>query len=274
MSRDAIAQARTQRNEALVDAMLLAASADGVVSPVEIRTVIARVLERPEFEGTGPDELAALVDRSAKRLAGAHHLDAVMESLRTRLPDHSSRMLAFGLASAVALAEGKTAPSEMGLLKTLQAALGIAETEVAELFECVQEGRPLAEVVGEPVENLLAEVMVLVSTADGAVHERELRVMLEQMAGDPAFRGLSLERAEHELEAAVHTLATQGHPARLAVLARGLATRPLRLKAYQLALRVAHCAGKPRPEEQRMLDLLQATFGLADDDVRRLEKEA
>lgn len=272
MPRDVIVKARLQRNEALVDAMLLAASADGVVQPAEIRAVIARVLERPEFIGTGPEELAALVDQSARRLSSAKEWEDVMASLRERLPDHRARMLAFGLATAVALAENGPHQDELGLLKSLQASLGMSESEVADIFECVGQGRPLAEVVGEPLERLLAETMVLVSTSDGAVHEKEVRVMLESMAGDPVFRGLSLEVAERALEDAVRNLATYGLARRLTVLAHGISTHAHRVKAFALASRVARSAGAPRPQQQRVLELLQATFGLADDEVARLEK--
>lgn len=274
MPREHLSKSREQRNEALVDAMLLAAAADGVVQNAEIRALIARVLERPEFRGTGPDQLAALVDRSVQRLTSAQALEDVTGSLRERLPDRRSRILAFALATAVALADKKAHQTELKLLKAVQAALGISEAEVAEVFECVEQGRPLSEVVGEPFEQLLADTMVLVSTADGAVHEREVRVMLESMAGDPVFHGLSLDVAQRALEEAVACLARQGLPQRLAVLANGLASHGQRLKAFELAVRVARSRERSRPEAERMLDLLQATFGLADDEVERIKKES
>ncbi len=272
MPRDAIVKARAARNDALLDAMLLAASADGQMQPAEIRTVIAKVLERPEFEGTGPDELAALVQSSAKRLSSTAELETVMKSLRERLPDHRTRLLAFGLATAVALADRKAVKEELGLLKSLQAALGISEDEVASVFECVELGHPLAEAVGEPLERLLAETMVLVATADGVVHQKELKAMLEEMAGDPIFKGVSLEHAELALSDAVSTLALQGLPQRLAVLAHGLTSHGQRVKAFELALKVAMSHGAVRPQEQHVLDLLQATFGLADDEIAAMKK--
>jgi tellurite resistance protein len=242
------------------------------MQPAEIRTVIAKVLERPEFEGTGPEELAKLVESSAQRLSSTGELSTVMSSLRVRLPDHRTRLLAFGLATAVALADRKAVKEELGLLKSLQAALGISEDEVASVFECVELGHPLAEAVGEPLERLLAETMVLVATADGVVHQKELKAMLEEMAGDPIFKGVSLEHAELALSDAVSTLALQGLPQRLAVLAHGLTTRGQRVKAFELALKVAMSHGTVRPQEQHVLDLVQATFGLADDEIAAMKK--
>lgn len=273
MSRDVHAKAHSARNEALVEAMLLAASADGELRPVELEMLIARVVERPEFDGTSATELKALVETAAQRLASAKTLEAVLASLRERLPAHRDRMLAFGLACAVALADHAAKPEELGLLKTFQAALGISEDEVSKVFETVQSGGSLSEVVGEPIDRLYAEAMVLVSTADGLVHEKELLSMFESMAGDPVFRDVSLTSAEVYLKEAVASLSAQGASSRLAVLARGLTTRPQRLKAYELALRIANADGQPSAGEQRMLGLLQATFGLADDEVARIETE-
>src|SRR5919106_4478419 len=97
--------ARRDRNAALVEAMLLAAIADGKVSQAEMQTLLRRVIERPEFEGTRPDDLNALVEQSVSRLAAASDLEEILGSLRQRLPDHRNRMLAFGLAAAVAFAD-------------------------------------------------------------------------------------------------------------------------------------------------------------------------
>jgi thioredoxin-like negative regulator of GroEL len=69
----------------------------------------------------------------------------------------------------------------------------------------------------------------------------------------------------------VAALAAEGLPQRLQALAQGLTTRPRRVKAFRLAAKIAHAAGNtPTPAEQRVLDLLQATFGLADDEVQRI----
>jgi len=94
MSRNNGVKAR-DRNSALIEIMLLAAVADGNVSDREMQTLIRRVLERPEFEGTRPDELNALVEGSVKTLASARDMQEILASLRERLPDHKNRMLGF-----------------------------------------------------------------------------------------------------------------------------------------------------------------------------------
>lgn len=274
MARETIEKARAERNAALVEAMLLAASADGSVEPRELQVLIARVIERPEFEGTDAETLNALVEDSARRLSEAKKLEDVLSSLRERLPEHRNRLLAFGLAAAIAFADRKASREELGLLKTIQSALGISETEVQRVVEVVQGGGSLTDVLGEPPEQLFTETMVLVGAADGVVHEAELLTMFENLAGDPVFRDLSMPAAQTALKSAISSLAAEGLPRRLAALARGLTTQAQRRKAFQLAVRVANADGSPGKAELRVLELLQSTFGLADDDVKKLTAEA
>jgi uncharacterized tellurite resistance protein B-like protein len=273
MSHNALEQTRRDRNAALIDVMILAASADASPRKVEMNALIGRVIERPEFEGTDARELNLLVESSARRLSHARGLDDILSSLRQRLPDHRNRLLAFGLAASVALADRRATRTELGLLKSVQAALGVTEAEVTRVFETVEEGRSLSEALGEPLERLYAETMVIVSASDGAVNHRELKVMLENMAGDPLFRDVSLEAAQQYLADAAQGLALEGVSARLTALAQGLATHAQRLRAYRLAVHIACAEGKPSPAAKQSLDLLQATFGLPDADVARINAE-
>ncbi|WP_338863987.1 tellurite resistance TerB family protein [Myxococcus stipitatus] len=273
MAREQAVSARKERNAALVEVMLLAAMADGRVSQRELQTLLSRVLERPEFEGTRSEELNALVESSVVKLAGVRNLEDLLASLRRRLPDHKNRMLAFGLAAAVALADQRATRSELGLLKTFQAALGISEDEVAQIIDVIENGGSLAEALGEPLERLYAEVMVLVSAADGKLKEAEARALVESFAADPLFENVSPERAQSFVSEAVSALSAEGLPQRLHVLAHGLTTHAQRVKAFRLATKIAFASGEPSPAEQRILDMLQATFGLADDEVARLGRE-
>ncbi|HLM46361.1 MAG TPA: TerB family tellurite resistance protein [Myxococcaceae bacterium] len=275
MPREQAVKVRKERNAALVEVMLLSAMADGRVSQLEMQTLLRRVIERPEFEGTRPEELNALVESSAQRLSKAHDLEEILASLRARLPGHKSRMLAFGLAASVAFSDHRATRAELGLLKTFQAALGISEDEVAEIINVIEGGGSLAEALGEPLERLYAEVMVLVSAADGKLKEAEARALVESFASDPLFHNVSPERAQAFVSEAVSALVAEGLPQRLQVMSHGLTTHAQRLKAYQLATKIAHAGGQePSLAEQRILTMLQATFGLADDEVTRLDRQA
>jgi tellurite resistance protein len=261
------------RNAALVEVMLLAAMADGPPSDVGMQALVQRVLERPEFDRTQSEGLMQLVEKSVKTLASAASLETILGSLRTRLPTHPQRMLAFGLAAAVALADHRATRAELGLLKTFQAALGISEDEVARIIEVLEQGGSLDEALGDPLERLYAEVMVLVSAADGKLEEAEARAMVESFANDPLFQDVSAESAQAFISEAVGALARQGLSERLRALAQGISTRKQRMRAFRLALKVAQSKGMPTAAERRVLDMLQATFGLADDEVERLSVE-
>ena len=274
MPRDSLSQARTDRNAALLDAMVLAASADGEIAPAELKQVLARIIERPEFEGVRAQELSFMVEASAKRLSQGRSLEELLHGIKDRLPNHRNRLLAFGLATAVALADRKATREELGLLKTFQSSLGLTEEEVSSVFVNVEAGDSLSEVLGEPLEQLYAETMVLVSAADGEVRPDELSAILENLAGDPVFKEASMEAAQRYLREAVANLTSEGLPQRLTVLAHGLSTHLQRSKAFGLAVRIAYSSGKPSPAELSVLDLLQATFGLADDEVARITVEA
>lgn len=273
MPRDQVIKARKDRNAALVEAMLLAAMADGKVTQVEMETLLRRVIERPEFEGTRAEELNALIEACVARLASALDLEEILRSLRQRLPDHKNRMLAFGLAAAVAFSDNRATRAELGLLKTFQAALGISEDEVAQIIDVIENGGSLAEALGEPLERLYAEVMVLVSAADGRLTEKESVALVETFAGDPLFENVSPERAMGFVTDSVNALATEGLSHRLTVMAHGLTTHPQRLKAFRLAARIA-AASTDSQSQEKILGLLQATFGIADDEVSRIRKEA
>jgi len=270
MARSQPAVTRKDRNGALVEVMLLAAMADGTPSEVGMQALLRRVVERPEFDGTRADELTKLVQKSVKKLASATNLESILGSLRTRLPTHEHRMLAFGLAAAVALADHRATRAELGLLKTFQAALGISEDEVARIIEVLERGGSLDEALGDPLERLYAEVMVLVSAADGKLAEEEARAMVESFASDPLFHDVSADRAQAFVSEAVRALAKHGLSDRMRALAQGISTHAQRLRAFGLALKVAHSDGAPSAAVRRVLDLLQATFGLADDEVERL----
>lgn len=267
-------QMRLARNTALIEAMLLAASADGDLSQVELQALLRRVVERPEFEGTKPGELKAQIELAALSLSKAKKLDDVLASLRARLPDHRNRLLAFGLAAAVAFSDRRASREELGLLKTFQAALGVSENEVAEIISVIEAGGSLAESLGEPLERLYAEVMVWVSLADGDLSGSELEALLESLAGDPVFLDVSPQKAQQYLREAAQALATEGLSQRLVVLAHGLTTHAQRVKAYSLAARVGLSRRGHRPSEDKVLEILQATLGLADDEVERIHKES
>lgn len=274
MPRELARQARRERNAALVEAMVLAACADGSVSANEIDAILRRVHERPEFDGLALEEIRQLVSEATQRLAGAGAMDDVLAALRRRLKSHHNRLLAFGLAASVSLADRSASRTELGLLKTFQRGLGVSEVEVEKVITAVESGEPLTEALGAEPERLYAEVMVLVGAADGKVSREEADVMLEHFAGDPTFETVRPERARQYVREALEALKLEGLGPRLVALAEGLSSHRQRLRAFNLATQIAKAGTEAREAQARVLELLQVTFGLADDEVARIQKES
>lgn len=126
------------RQMALLETMLLAAAADGSVSKVEVEDIYRRVFERPEFEGIHAGDLRDAIAQAAQRVAAAHDTQTAVQSLSDRLPDADSRALAFGLAASVMLADHRTPPKELAVLKALQQAFALTDAQVASLFEAAE----------------------------------------------------------------------------------------------------------------------------------------
>src|SRR5262249_17495623 len=122
------------RQAALFETMILAAMADGRVDRVEVEEIYRRVFERPEFHGIHADDLKKAIEHAAARVAEAHSLEHILPSIADRLPDKASRELAFGLAASVAVADNKTPPEEIAILKALQDMFDLSEDDVARLF--------------------------------------------------------------------------------------------------------------------------------------------
>ena len=127
------------RQSALFETMILAAMADGAVQRSEIDEIYRRVFERPEFHGIHADDLKQAIEHAARRVTEAHSLDHILPSIADRLPDRESRELAFGLAASVAVADNKTPPAEIAILKALGDMLDLSDADVARLFETAQE---------------------------------------------------------------------------------------------------------------------------------------
>lgn len=273
MPRHAIEQARVERNAALVETMLLEAAADGRLSRAELIAVIRRVVERPEFEGTRSEDLTKLVEDSAARLASAPSLERILESLRERLPGDDERRLAFGLAVSVAFADKRATRDHKSVLKIIQSALEITEEDVVRITSVIETGGLLSTALGDSVERLCAEAMVLVTAADGEFNDEAARDMVEGLLSEPSFQNLSRDDVRTHIARAVQALVDEGLNRRLVAMARGLSVKEHRRKAYSLALIVARSGEGLSEAKEEVLSLLQKTFQLADEEVSFLRAQ-
>ena len=108
----------------------------------------------------------------------------------------------------------------------------------------------------------LVYVMVVVSAADGAMHERELQAIAEFTASLPAFRGFDPERLRDTVADCSSILQeNEGLEAVLGLVGEAL-SEPLKETAYWLALEMALSDHKVALEEIRVIDAIRRGLGI------------
>jgi len=117
--------------EALVEAMYLAASADGEFSPVE-RAHFLKTVESLTDGRLATARLAVLVAEAHESLVREGR-QARLASVKGRLPDAGARRVALSLAVQVTAADGIVRSSERELILELADALEIARADAATL---------------------------------------------------------------------------------------------------------------------------------------------
>ncbi|HHH11562.1 MAG TPA: hypothetical protein ENK23_05750 [Sorangium sp.] len=122
--------------QALVDTMLLAASADGDVSDAERATLASSISDlavgSSQQRALSGAALAALLDSAAQRLENDGR-DKCIASVKERLSELAARKAALGLAIRVTAADGIVRTSERELIMDLADGLGIDGDDAADL---------------------------------------------------------------------------------------------------------------------------------------------
>ncbi len=118
--------------EALIEAMYLAASADGEFSTIE-RAHFLKAMESLTNGRLPTARLAQLVAEAGETLQREGR-QARLESVKSRLPDKGARRVALSLAIQVTAADGIIHPSERELVLQTAAVLEIGRDEATSLL--------------------------------------------------------------------------------------------------------------------------------------------
>jgi len=121
--------------EALVEAMFLAASADGEFSPVERAHFLKSV--ESLTDGRVPTARLAQLVAEAREALGREGRKARLLSVKSRLPDAGARRVALSLAIQVTAADGIIRTSEHELIAETAEALEIDRDEAANLVSAL-----------------------------------------------------------------------------------------------------------------------------------------
>jgi uncharacterized membrane protein YebE (DUF533 family) len=120
-----------EKLEALIEMMVLAASADGEFSQEE-REHFQKSVESLSDNRLSKDKVGELLERAQKELESSGR-DARLASVKQRLPDAGARKVALALAIQVTAADGLIRTSERELIMDTAEALEIDRDEAADL---------------------------------------------------------------------------------------------------------------------------------------------
>ncbi|MFT3693149.1 MAG: TerB family tellurite resistance protein [Kofleriaceae bacterium] len=118
----------------LVEAMIGAMTADGVVDPREMAAVQHQVSSHPMFSGLGAPAAKTLIDLSTDAIKFAGSAIGRVAAIAKGLPARIHRLAAYGMAAEVAVADDQVVPDELTYLEALRIALRIAPLEAENIL--------------------------------------------------------------------------------------------------------------------------------------------
>ncbi|HET7502371.1 MAG TPA: TerB family tellurite resistance protein [Kofleriaceae bacterium] len=124
----------------LIEAMIGAMNADGVVDPREAAAVERQIATHPLFQGLGPGAARTLIDLSNDAIRFAGNAFGRVPAIAKGLPARIHRLAAFGMAAEVAVADEQLLDGELHFLEALRIALRIAPLESEALVENARAG--------------------------------------------------------------------------------------------------------------------------------------
>lgn len=134
-----LADASTNELLAMLEVMYIVATSDGYFATEERRTFLSHAASLSEGKLDG-QRLAALVESWVRRGVGVPP-EVRLAELAVDLPDETSRRIAFGLATAMAEADGQLLVAEAGILSKVSRAFGLEAEEADEIAQSVRLSR-------------------------------------------------------------------------------------------------------------------------------------
>lgn len=124
----------------LIEAMIGAMNADGVVDPREMEVLERQVGEHPMFSGLAPTAAKTLIDLSNDAIRFAGSAVTRTPAIAKGLPARIHRLAAYGMAAEVAIADHSLHDGEITFLEALRVALRIAPIESEQIVAAARRG--------------------------------------------------------------------------------------------------------------------------------------
>lgn len=125
----------------LIDAMVGAMSADGVVDPREMRVMEEQIANHPLFDGLPLKVGRMLIELSTDAIQFAGGAVKRAPAIAKGLPARIHRLAAFGMASEVVAADTQIVAGELKFLEALRIALRIAPIEAESIVRATRAGQ-------------------------------------------------------------------------------------------------------------------------------------
>lgn len=246
----------------LVEAMVLGAAADGNVDRRESEEIVHIVTTQADFAELNAGELQSTLNDSVESLRRDGFRPRV-HALAGALPRYAHRVLAFRVALQVAFADGRINDDEFGLLREMQAVLGIAEGDVALAVEDAQaEHGDVVPRQLEPIEAYL-DCMLMAAAVDGELQDEELATIIAFIIDREEFDALDGELIRGYIdENANRFTSTREVERRLDTLRDDCPLPEQRENAWALAAQVVAADGEVGDDEKRLLRQLHEALEL------------
>jgi uncharacterized tellurite resistance protein B-like protein len=166
----------------LIEAMICAMSADGVIDARETAVVEHHLAQHPLFYGLGANAARTLIDLSNDAIAFAGNAISRAPAIAKGLPARIHRLAAYGMAAEVAVADQQLHQGEITFLEALRIALRISPLESGQIIEAARTGKMSAYLDDRylRIKNLIpiaCEVFALRALARGmATDDQRFRV--------------------------------------------------------------------------------------------------
>src|SRR5215467_2521403 len=125
----------------LIEAMIGAMNADGVIDPRETAAVERQIASHPLFAGLGANAARTLIDLSNDAIRFAGSAFGRAPAIAKGLPARIHRLAAYGMAAEVAVADRQLPAAEVAFLEALRIALRIAPLEAETVVAAAGAGR-------------------------------------------------------------------------------------------------------------------------------------
>ncbi len=187
----------------LIEAMIGAMNADGVVDPRELKVMERQLAEHVLFKGLGAAAARTLIDLSNDAIQFAGKATARGPAIAKGLPARIHRLTAYGMAAEVAISDTSLHAGELTFLEALRIALRIAPLESEQIVAAARQGQLAAYLEDRylRIKNLIpiaCEVFALRALARGMANDDQ-RFRLRDFFGALPDLLLSSDELDSEL---------------------------------------------------------------------------